>query len=92
VDVFIIPAQGGVPKRVTFHPSPDVVLGWTPDGSRILFTSNRTSFSRFSELFTVAPGAGGLPDKLPLPMGFEGSYSPDGQHLAYVPISRAFTA
>jgi tricorn protease len=92
VDVFTIPAQGGVPKRVTFHPSPDIVLGWTPDGSRILFTSNRTSFSRFSELFTVAPGAGGLPDKLPLPMGFEGSYSPDGQHLAYVPISRAFTA
>jgi tricorn protease len=92
VDVFTIPAEGGVPKRVTFHPSPDVVLGWTPDGSRILFTSPRTSFSRYAELFTVAPGAGGLPDKLPLPMGFEGSYSPDGQRLAYVPIGRAFTA
>jgi tricorn protease len=92
VDVFTIPAEGGVPKRITYHPSPDVVLGWTPDGSRILFTSPRTSFSRYSELFTVAPGAGGLPDKLPLPMGFEGSYSPDGQHLAYVPIGRAFTA
>jgi tricorn protease len=92
VDVFTIPAEGGVPKRVTFHPSPDVVLGWTPDGSRILFTSPRTSFSRFFELFTVAPGAGGIPDKLPLPMGFEGSYSPDGHHLAYVPIGRAFTA
>jgi tricorn protease len=92
VDVFTIPAEGGVPKRVTFHPSPDVALGWTPDGSRILFTSPRSSFSRYSELFTVAPGAGGLPDKLPLPMGFEGSYSPDGQHLAYVPIARAFTA
>ena len=92
VDVFTMPAEGGVPKRVTFHPSPDVVLGWTPDGSRILFTSPRTSFSRFFELFTVAPGAGGIPDKLPLPMGFEGSYSPDGRHLAYVPIGRAFTA
>ena len=92
VDVFTMPASGGVPKRVTFHPSPDVVLGWTPDGSRILFTSPRSSFSRYSELFTVAPGAGGLADKLPLPMGFEGSYSPDGQHLAYVPIGRAFTA
>ena len=40
VDVFTIPAEGGVPKRVTFHPSPDIVLGWTPDGSRILFTSS----------------------------------------------------
>ncbi|HEV8037427.1 MAG TPA: PDZ domain-containing protein [Bryobacteraceae bacterium] len=92
VDVFTVPAEGGVPKRVTFHPAPDVVLGWTPDGSRILFASPRASFSRFFELFTVAPGAGGLPDKLPLPMGFEGSYSPDAQHLAYVPIARAFTA
>ncbi len=92
VDVFTVPATGGVPKRVTFHPSPDTVLGWTPNGARILFTSNRTSFSRFSELFTVAPGAGGIPDKLPLPMGYEGAYSPDGSHLAYVPIGRAFTA
>jgi tricorn protease len=92
VDVFTVPAEGGVPKRVTFHPAPDLVLGWTPDGSRILFSSPRTSFSRFFELFTVAPGAAGLPDKLPLPMGFEGAYSPDGQHLAYVPTSRAFTA
>jgi tricorn protease len=32
VDVFTVPAEGGVPKRVTFHPAPDVVLGWTPDG------------------------------------------------------------
>src|ERR1700690_3708129 len=92
VDVFTVPAAGGVPKRVTFHPAADTVLGWTPNGSRILFTSNRTSFSRFSELFTVAPGAGGIPDKLPLPMGYEGAYSPDGSPLAYVPIGRAFTA
>ena len=92
VDVFTVPASGGVPKRVTFHPAPDTVLGWTPNGARILFTSTRTSFSRFAELFTVAPGAGGIPDKLAVPMGYEGAYSPDGSHLAYVPIGRAFTA
>jgi tricorn protease len=92
VDVFTVPATGGVPKRITFHPSPDIVLGWTPDGSRILFASTRTSYSRFAELFTVRPGAGGLPDKLALPTGFEGAYSPDGAQIAYVPVSRAFTA
>jgi tricorn protease len=89
VDVFVIPAKGGEPQRLTWHPSPDVVLGWTPDGKEILFTSRRTAFSRFSELFTVSL-EGGLPKKLPLPMGFEGSFSPDGKSIAYVPLSRAF--
>ena len=89
VDVFVIPAEGGEPRRLTWHPSSDVVLGWTPDGREILFTSRRTAFSRFSELFTVSL-EGGLPKKLPLPMGFEGSFSPDGKSIAYVPLSRAF--
>jgi tricorn protease len=91
VDVFTIPAAGGVPRRLTWHPGADTALGWTPDGRRVLFTSNRNSFSRFSELYTVGLD-GGLEEKLPLPMGFEASYSPDGKRLAYVPLSRAFTA
>src|SRR6266404_5773912 len=38
VDVFTVPAAGGVPKRVTYHPDGDRVAGWTPDGKRILFS------------------------------------------------------
>jgi tricorn protease len=91
VDVFVIPTAGGVPKRLTWHPAADITLGWTPDGKRILFASSRTSYSRFRELFTVGPD-GGMPQKIDLPMGFEGAYSPDGTQLAYVPISRAFTS
>ncbi|MGB6338609.1 MAG: protease, partial [Candidatus Aminicenantaceae bacterium] len=91
VDVYTVPADGGVPNRLTWHPSADIMLGWTPDGKEILFTSGRTAFSRFRELFTVSR-TGGFPKKLPLPMGFEGSYSPDGSHIAYVPIRRAFYA
>lgn len=91
VDVFVMPAAGGIPKRLTWHPAPDNVLGWTPDGKRILFASPRTSYSRFFELFTVAAG-GGFEERVPLPMGFEGAFSPDGSHLAYVPIARAFSA
>ncbi|MCJ7564492.1 MAG: PDZ domain-containing protein [Candidatus Aminicenantes bacterium] len=91
VDVFIMPAGGGVPQRLTWHPSPDSVLGWTPDGRRVLFTSGRNAYSRFSELYTAGLD-GGLEEKLPLPMGFEASYSPDGSRIAYVPLSRAFTA
>lgn len=88
-DVYIIPADGGVPKRLTYHPAADEVIGWTPDGKSILFSSNRNSYSRFSQLFTISRD-GGFPATLPLPMGAEGSYSPDAQEIAYVPLDHAF--
>src|SRR4051794_15516053 len=31
-DVFVVPAVGGKPKRLTFDSGNDMVLGWTPDG------------------------------------------------------------
>ena len=90
VDVFVIPSSGGVPKRLTWHPAADRVLGWTPDGKRIIFNSARTAYSRFTEMFTV-PAEGGVEEKLPLPTGYEASMSPDGQSIAYEPIGKAFT-
>ena len=36
VDVYVVPAAGGTPRRLTWHPDQDVVRGWTPDG-RVLF-------------------------------------------------------
>ena len=90
VDVFVVPASGGVPKRLTWHPAPDRVLGWMPDGKHIIFTSSRTAYSRFSEMFTV-PAEGGVEERLPFPCGYEASMSPDGQSIAYEPIGKAFT-
>ncbi|HEY6273582.1 MAG TPA: PDZ domain-containing protein [Terriglobales bacterium] len=84
VDVYVIPASGGVPKRLTYHPAVDEVIGWTPDGKQVLFRSSRNSYSRFNRLFTVGL-EGGLPHELPLPMAEFGSYSPDGKNIAYVP-------
>lgn len=91
IDVFVMPANGGVPKRLTWHPAPDQALGWSPDGKTVLFSSPRTAYSAFAEMFTV-PVGGGFEQRLPLPRGFEAAYSPDGQRLAYVPVRRAFTA
>jgi tricorn protease len=91
-DVYIIPATGGVPKRLTYHPGNDGVAGWTPDGKQVLIVSGRDSDSgRYARLFTM-PVDGVLPTPLPLPMGFEGTYSPDGTHIAYVPLPRGFNA
>jgi len=84
-DVFIVPATGGIPRRITYHPDADRLAGWTPDGKRILFRSGREAYSRYTQLFTV-PLEGGLPEPLPLPMAFTGSYSPDGKRMAYQPL------
>src|SRR5208282_4449325 len=83
-DVYVVAAAGGEPRRLTYHPGSDVAVGWTNDGGSILFRTTRNSYSRFERLFTV-PATGGFPTALPLPMGVEGAYSPDGTHLAYVP-------
>src|SRR6516164_5616313 len=81
LDVYVIPAAGGVPRRLTHHPATDVAVGWSPDGKNILFRSGRSSNSgRFDRLFSVAV-EGGFPTELPLPMGVEGSYSPDGTRI-----------
>ncbi len=90
LNVYIISASGGTPRRVTFHAGPDIVAGWTPDGKNILFASPRESFPNGTlALFTV-PAAGGFPTKIPLPIGWEGSYSPDGKYLAYRPTAAPF--
>ncbi|HEX8091771.1 MAG TPA: PDZ domain-containing protein, partial [Blastocatellia bacterium] len=65
----------------------DEVVGWTPDGKQVLFRSSRNSYSGFNRLFTV-PMDGGLPAEVPLPMAFEGSYSPDGSRMAYQPLTQ----
>ena len=84
-DVYVIAAIGGVPRRLTFHPADEYVLGWTPDGKKILFNSWGSSFRHFEDQLYTVPVEGGFPTKLPVPIGEETSFSPDGTHLAYVP-------
>jgi tricorn protease len=87
IDVFVMPATGGTPKRLTYHPASDHAVGWTPDGKSVIFSSGRTSYSGFSRLFTV-PVDGGFEMQLPLDRAVAGAYSPDGTKLAYVPTDQ----
>jgi len=84
VDVYVIPALGGEPRRLTWHPGGDIVQGWTPDGTRVLFASSRASWapSAAPRFWTVAVDRG-VEEPLPLPRGYQGKISPDGNHIAY---------
>ena len=84
VDVFVMPATGGLPKRLTWHPGQDSAIGWTPDGKRVLFVSDRDAFADITRFYTV-PAEGGVAEVLPMWRAFDGGYSPDGTKVAYVP-------
>ena len=87
-DAYVIPAAGGVPRRITWHPTGSGVVGWSPDGKDVLITSMAASYRHFLRLFLVHADGSGVPEPLPLPSGFEGSFSPEGQSLAYEPFTK----
>ena len=94
-DVYIVSAQGGQPRRLTYRssrpggpgptfiPDDNLVVTWTPDSQNIVFLSRRMSFN-WSELrlFQV-PVGGGYPT--PLPLGHAGlmTFGPDGHTVAF---------
>ena len=83
-DVYVMPAEGGTPRRLTWHPGQDIPAGWTPDGQRVLFISDREAYADFTRLYTVAR-EGGPAEALPMWRGVDAWFSPDAARLAYVP-------
>jgi tricorn protease len=84
-DVYVIPASGGEPRRLTFHPAPDQVCGWSPDGQRILFASPReVANNRSNQLYEIS-ATGGFERKVMEAVAYEGAWSPDGRRIAYQP-------
>ncbi len=84
IDVYVVSVDGGEPRRLTWHPAPDIVQGWAPDGGAILFASTRASAAPTAvpRFFTV-PVTGGMPEPLPMPRAYQGKISPDGKRIAY---------
>jgi tricorn protease len=83
-DVFVIPAAGGAPKRLTYHTGNDEVVGWSRDGKNVVFRAARGdgAFPNVAVLYEV-PVTGGMEKPLPLDWGYWGSFSPDGKSLAF---------
>ncbi len=101
-EVFTIPAQGGMPQRLTHTATlnrddisdrmgpNNIVMTWTPDGGKIVYRSRKQTYNDFvGHLFSV-PVNGGVSDELPLSTGGFCSYSPDGNQLAFNKVFREF--
>src|SRR5262249_33725143 len=56
-DVWLIDAARGVPTRFTFDAASDMYPIWSPDGSRVVFTSNRKGI--YNLYWKLSSGAGG---------------------------------
>ena len=97
--VYVVPAGGGVPRQCflsgkgALHATlglDNQVYGWTKDGKRIIFKSQRDSWALpIARLYSV-PVDGGLAEALPMPEAGSGDYSPDASRMVYSPQSRDF--
>ena len=82
-DLWIVELSRGVPTRLTFDTANDRDPVWSPDGSRLIFTSPRRGSSALFAKSVTAVGAEALllraKDDL-----YPESVSPDGKTLVYV--------
>ncbi|MFA6467472.1 MAG: S41 family peptidase [Bacteroidota bacterium] len=100
-EVFVIPAEGGSPRRLTYTATLDrddvsdrmgpnnIVMSWK-DNSTVIYRSRRIEFNDWKGQLYYASIDGGIPNQLPLPRGGWNSFSPDGKKLAYNRIFREF--
>lgn len=101
-EVFLMPAQGGVPERLTYTATltrddigdrmgpNNIVMAWKNQSPEIAFRSRMRSYNDFNgSLFTVSTD-GGLPQQIEVPRGGFCSFSPDDQKMAYNRIFREF--
>jgi tricorn protease len=98
--VYVIPAEGGVPRQLTFYPArgpnaprngwDNQVMGWTRDGKRILFNTIRDAGGAARRNLYTVPAEGGHEAPLPMYTAGAGDFSPDGARIVYSPLYRDF--
>lgn len=83
-DIFVIPAVGGQPKRLTHFSGDDTLNQWAPDGN-LLFSTRRVfrNVERNYEIFSVSP-KGGTPRRIMDTVGSMAAMSPDKRFIAFV--------
>jgi Tol biopolymer transport system component/predicted Ser/Thr protein kinase len=78
-DVYLVPARGGAPVKLTDNPADDLVPTWSRDGKWIYFASTRSGTYQVWKM----PGRGGAAVQVTQRGGTYGKESVDGQYLYY---------
>ncbi|MCS6904753.1 MAG: PDZ domain-containing protein [Bacteroidia bacterium] len=101
-EVYVMPAEGGVPKRLTYTPTlsrddladrmgpNNIVMTWKNDNKSIIYRSRKQSFNDFKGQLFIASIDGGTIGELPFSVGGFCSFSPDNQKIAYNRVFREF--
>ncbi len=101
-EVFVMPAEGGVPKRITYTANinrndiadrmgpNNIVMGWTQDDKQIIYRGRSSSFNPFKGKLYKAPLSGDLSEELPFAVASWCSFSEDGSKLAMNRVFREF--
>ncbi len=100
-EVFVMPAGGGVPIRLTYTATlsrddisdrmgpNNIVMGWK-DNETIIFRSRKQSFNAFKGGLFLVSIHGGLPEQIPVPEGAWINYAEDGESFIYNRVFREF--
>src|SRR5262245_11999487 len=82
--VFVMPAEGGTPVQLTFHTAGYELLGWAPDGKRLLVSSQRDHFWRHADRFFLVSADGKATEEMLFDdYGQNGTLSPNGRQLVF---------
>ncbi|MBR5074373.1 MAG: PD40 domain-containing protein, partial [Bacteroidales bacterium] len=89
-DVFVMPAGGGVPVRLTYNSTADYPFDFTPDGKYVLFGSGRFApaesirfpSSMFKNLYKI-PVGGGRPILVTAAGADEANFNADGSKIVF---------
>ncbi len=100
-EVFVMPAEGGNPTRLTFTATlgrdevsdrmgpNNIVMAWK-DNENIVFRSRKQTFNSFKGSLFMVNTKGELEEQLPFSYGGFCSFSPDGKNIAYNQVFREF--
>ena len=101
-EVYVMPAAGGTPKRLTTSATLDrddladrmgpnnIVMAWRNTANEVVFRSRWQSFNPFMGRLCTVGLDGDVPGQIPVPRGGWATYSPDDTKIAYNRVFREF--